>query len=65
MSKRTGKVSEAFNIDEDLLSDKASSNDYWEQVEEFYGQVKDKNVAVLSAAQLNWLQKIETSLSEL
>lgn len=57
-------VSEAFDIDEEELSYKAESSDYWKSSYDFYKQVKDRVATSLTERQRDWLNKIEDKLSE-
>lgn len=56
-------VKKSYNIDEDLLEEKAEESDYWSRARDFYNEVKDKDTSELTGAQLDWLQKIEDQCS--
>jgi hypothetical protein len=55
-------VEATYNIDEEVLSDKAEESDYWGRSNTFYQDVKHKDTDDLSPQQVVWLEKIETSL---
>ena len=57
MSNRT--VKEIYDIDVNVLCDKAEQSDYWEGCLKFYSQVEDKPIEELTDKQASWMDKIE------
>lgn len=60
---RSGFVKDAFDIDIDLVHEKAGNSNYWKDVENFFEKVADKLCIDLSENQLRWLTKIEKGLA--
>jgi hypothetical protein len=56
------RVENTYNIDEDVLSDKAEASDYWQRSYHFYLDMKGREVETLSPAQTSWLEKIEQAV---
>lgn len=58
------KVCDTYDVDEDVLGEKAEESDYWEKSRVFWYQVKDSQIADLSVAQVDWLHRIEQALDQ-
>lgn len=56
------KVKDEFDIDVDEVYEKSMDNDYWKSVEDFYEDIKDKDVTELTGKQTRWLEKISADL---
>jgi len=52
------KVCDAYDIDEDALSELSEANDYWVKSSKFYNDVKNKTMGELTSKQIDWLDRI-------
>lgn len=58
------KVFEKFNIDDEAIEDRRGSSEYWDNVANFWYDVKHKHVDDISFRQESWLMRIEKGLIE-
>jgi hypothetical protein len=57
-------VKESYDFDEELLEELADGNPYWNKVQTFYLDNKNKNIEMMSEKQIAWLDRITFELNE-
>lgn len=59
-------VNDYYGINEQILGEIAADNesDYWQNCEDFYLSVLDRDINTLSEKQKDWLKKIKENVEE-
>lgn len=62
----TTTVEEAYTIEEESINQMVdeTGDEYWEQSQEFWLEVREREVGSLSPKQITWLEKIEGDISD-